>query len=399
MIEFSEKIKLEPYKFEMTIMQFAEDLLELEDVLRIANVAMRVRTGEEMNTLQLKIIEGAWKKQSYAEIADREGLPTSLVSRAGAKLFRDLSGELGQSISKKNMVEVVGKITGKAVRAGYQIVRIPGHAEQFVESLGIGVELVMVRIPAGDFRMGSPEEESGRYGDESPQHLVTVPEFYVGKYPVTQAQWRMVADLPQVERELQREPSNFTGDDLPVDLVSWFEAIEFCRRLNATTGREYRLPSEAEWEYACRAGTTTPFHFGATISTDLANYNGNFVYGSGNYLDGSGEKGIYRRKTTPVGSFNAANGFGLHDMPGNIWEWCLDHYHEDYEGAPIDGSAWIDTNAEQNASRQLRGGSWLNNRQDCRSACRIHYDGPDYQILHVGFRVVCEAAKTLSTLY
>jgi Sulfatase-modifying factor enzyme 1 len=183
MIEFSEKIKLEPYKFEMTIMQFAEDLLELEDVFRIANTAIRVRTREEMNTLQLKIIEGAWKKQSYAEIADQEGLPANHVSRAGAKLFRDLSGELGQSISKKNMVEVVGKITGKAVQAGYQIVRIPGHAEQFVESLGIGVELVMVRIPAGDFRMGSPEEESGRYGDESPQHLVTVPEFYVGKYP------------------------------------------------------------------------------------------------------------------------------------------------------------------------------------------------------------------------
>jgi formylglycine-generating enzyme required for sulfatase activity len=122
--------------------------------------------------------------------------------------------------------------------------------------------------------------------------------------------------------------------------------------LSKATGREYRLPSEAEWEYACRAGTTTPFHFGETITTDLANYNGNYTYGSGS-------KGQYRKQTTDVGSF-PANAFGLHDMHGNVWEWCQDTWHENYNGAPTDGSAWVDENANQNRMI-LRGGSWYNN--------------------------------------
>jgi formylglycine-generating enzyme required for sulfatase activity len=386
-IKFSDELQLQPYKFEVTTLRFTEEVLEIEDVFRIANGAMQARTREKLNALQEEIIDGTWQQKSYAEIADREGLSVSHVSRAGAMLFRGLSEELGKSITKKNMVEVFGKIVGKSVRVGYEIVRVPGHAEKFAESLGNGVELEMVRIPAGDFMMGSPQQESERYDDESPQHLVTVPEFYFGKYPVTQAQWRVVADLPLVERELKREPSNFEGDDLPVEQVSWFEAIEFCRRLSVLTGREYRLPSEAEWEYACRAGTTTPFHFGEMISTDVANYNGDYVYGIG-------EKGIYREKTTPVGSFNAANNFGLHDMHGNVLEWVLDHYHSDYEGVPIDGSAFIDPNAERNAYRGLRGGSWNFNPQSCRSACRGFNYFPDDLNNVIGFRVVCEAART-----
>jgi formylglycine-generating enzyme required for sulfatase activity len=386
-IEFSDELQLESYKFEVTMLRFTEEVLEIEDVFRVANGAMQARTHEKLNALQEEIIDGTWQHKSYAEIADREGLSVSHVSREGAMLFRGLSEELGKSISKNNMVEVFGKIVGKSVRVGYEIVRLPGHAEQFAEPLGSGVELEMVRIPAGDFMMGSPQQESERYKDESPQHLVTVPEFYLGKYPVTQSQWRLVADLPQVERELQREPSNFKGDDLPVEQVSWFDVQEFCQRLSVLTGREYRLPSEAEWEYACRAGTTTPFHFGEMISTDVANYNGDYVYGIG-------EKGIYRGKTTPVGSFNAANNFGLYDMHGNVLEWCLDHYHSDYEGAPIDGSAWIDPNAEQDAYRELRGGSWVSDPQNCRSACRNYYVIPVGHVNYVGFRVVCEAART-----
>jgi formylglycine-generating enzyme required for sulfatase activity len=386
-IEFSDEIKLEPYKFEVTTLRFTKSVLEIEDVFRIANEAMQARTGEKLNALQEEIIDGTWQHKSYADIADREGLSIGHVSKVGAMMFRGLSEELGKSITKKNMVEVFRKIAGKSVRVGYEIVRVPGHAEQFAEFLGNGIELEMVRIPAGDFMMGSPQQESERNKNESPQHLVTVPELYLGKYPVTQAQWRMVADLPQVERVLQREPSNFKGEDLPVERVSWFEAIEFCRRLSVLTGREYRLPSEAEWEYACRAGTTTPFHFGETISTDVANYNGDYVYGIG-------EKGIYRKKTIPVGSFNAANNFGLHDMHGNVWEWCLDHYHSDYEGAPIDGSAWIDPNAERDAYRGLRGGSWNNDPHYCRSACRFNFSNPVNRVNVIGFRVVCEAART-----
>jgi formylglycine-generating enzyme required for sulfatase activity len=166
--------------------------------------------------------------------------------------------------------------------------------------------------------------------------------------------------------------------------VSWDDAIEFCARLSKATGREYRLPSEAEWEYACRAGTTTPFHFGETITTDLANYNGNYTYGSGS-------KGQYRKQTTDVGSF-PANAFGLHDMHGNVWEWCQDTWQENYNGAPTDGSAWVYENANQN-SMILRGGSWLNGPWDCRSAYRDNF-GADYWYYFNGFRVVCAAART-----
>jgi hypothetical protein len=215
-------------------MRFSEEVLEIKDVFRMANGAMQARTNEKLNALQKRIIDGTWQQKSHAEIADREGLSVSHVSREGAMLFRGLSQELGKSISKKNMVEVFGKIVGKSVRTGSEIVRVPGHAEQFVESLENGVELKMVRIPAGVFMMGSPKEESEGCSDESPQHLVTVSEFYFGEYPVTQAQWRAVADLPQEERELKREPSNFKGGELPVEQVSWFETIECCRLLRFT---------------------------------------------------------------------------------------------------------------------------------------------------------------------
>jgi formylglycine-generating enzyme required for sulfatase activity len=153
---------------------------------------------------------------------------------------------------------------------------------------------------------------------------------------------------------------NFKGDQLPVECVSWHDAVEFCARLSNHTGRTYRLPSEAEWEYACRAGTTTAFYFGDTISTDQANYNGNYTYGSG-------KEGIYRECTTAVGSFKP-NGFGLYDMHGNVWEWCQDVLHNTYEGSPSDGSPWMDRGDE--SRRIIRGGSWDNNPRNCRSACR-----------------------------
>jgi formylglycine-generating enzyme required for sulfatase activity len=170
-----------------------------------------------------------------------------------------------------------------------------------------------------------------------------------------------------------------------VERVTWHDAIEFCARLSKQTGREYRLPSEAEWEYACRAGTTTPFHFGETITTDLANYDGTRTYGSG-------PNGQYRKQTTEVGSFKVANAFGLYDMHGNVWEWCLDHWHENYNGAPADGSAWV---TGGNASRRvLRGGSWNNGPGNCRSAHRSRFE-PGNRDSNLGFRVVCSSAWTL----
>ena len=150
-----------------------------------------------------------------------------------------------------------------------------GQNQYYEEPIALGVRpLEMMRIPAGAFLMGSPEDELQRLDREGPQHEVRVPQFFMAKYPVTQAQWRAVAAMPQVDRELEADPSRFKVADRPVDQVSWEEAVEFCVRLSAHTGRPYRLPSEAEWEYACRAGTTTPFHFGETITTELANYRG-----------------------------------------------------------------------------------------------------------------------------
>jgi formylglycine-generating enzyme required for sulfatase activity len=230
--------------------------------------------------------------------------------------------------------------------------------------------------------MGSPEDEEGRRDSEGPQHEVTFANtFFMAKYPITQAQWRAVAAMPQVERELNSAPSRFKGDNRPVEQVTWYDVVEFCARLSQHTGRDYRLPTEAEWEYACRAGTTTPFHFGETITSDLANYRANVTYGSG-------PKGEYRRQTTEVGSF-PANAFGLYDMHGNVIEWCQDWWHENYEGSPTDGSTWQEGDSTR---RVLRGGSWDDLPEYCRSAFR---DGlaPDDTSDDVGFRVVCGGAR------
>jgi formylglycine-generating enzyme required for sulfatase activity len=274
----------------------------------------------------------------------------------------------------------------------------PQAGPAWQEPLGAEVALEMVPIPAGEFLMGSPDDEPGRWDDEGPQHRVRLAPFSLARMPITQAQWRQVARWqpaagdPPWERELDPDPSFFKGglpvdnrrpedDRRPVERVSWFDAQEFCSRLSQRTGRTYTLPSESQWEYACRAGTTTPYAFGATISQ----WQGN-VSSSG---------------TTEVGSF-PANAWGLHDMHGNVWEWCLDHWHPGYEGAPADGSAWLSTMEQQNPAspkpvknvindyepRLLRGGSWFGFPGYCRSAYRSHVQ-PGSAFYYVGFRVVC----------
>jgi formylglycine-generating enzyme required for sulfatase activity len=255
------------------------------------------------------------------------------------------------------------------------------------EDLGNGIQLEMVMIPSGSFMMGSPETEEGSNDDERPQHQVTIKAFCLGKYQVTQAQWKAVAAFPQVNKELKLDPSRFKGDNRPVEQVSWYDAVEFCDRLSRHTKRQYRLPSEAEWEYACRAGTKTPFHFGETITTDLANYDGESTYGDG-------VEGVNRGETTEVGSFGVANNFGLYDMHGNVYEWCLDDWHNDYTDAPADGSAWFSSDdklSDKTGRAVLRGGSWISNPQFCRSASRIINNRDDHDDLF-GFRVVCSGA-------
>jgi formylglycine-generating enzyme required for sulfatase activity len=269
----------------------------------------------------------------------------------------------------------------------WQITRERRKAELYEEPLGEESTLEMVAIPGGSFVMGSPEDEPERRSREGPQHRVQVPEFFMGRYPVTQKQWAFVATLPQVQRALVPDPSHFKGAYRPVEKVRWFEAVEFCARLSAYTGREYRLPSEAEWEYACRAHTTTPFHFGDTLSPELANYRCFENYNDGATGDRIGE-------TSQVGQFGVANAFGLSDMHGNVSEWCLDHYHDSYEGAPTDGSAWVDQNAGENKSRIRRGGSWLYYLRSCRCASR-NSDTPLNSSYIFGFRIICVVPRAL----
>jgi formylglycine-generating enzyme required for sulfatase activity len=264
---------------------------------------------------------------------------------------------------------------------GEQINKESKQSQYFSQDLDNDITLEMVAIPEGTFLMGSPQDEKDSYDDERPQHEVNVRPFFMGKYSITQTQWRAIAATAKIDIDLETNPSEFKGDELPVESVNWYQATEFCKRLSRETKREYRLPSEAEWEYACRAGTTTPFYFGETITGELANYNTNKTYVE-----------EYRNETTPVGQF-PPNAFGLYDMYGNVWEWCADTWHDNYDGAPTDGSAWIE-NGDHNCSPR-RGGSWFSYSRRCRSAYRSNSDSRDSLNSSLGFRVVCGAGRTL----
>ena len=247
-----------------------------------------------------------------------------------------------------------------------QVTRSQTHrAQRIVEELPNGVTLEMIAIPGGSFLMGSRANRG--YADEHPQHSVRVQSFFMGKSPVTQEQWEAIMGWAPAYR--------CKGAKRPADRVTWHDAWEFCARLSEKVGRAYRLPSEAEWEYACRAGTTTPFYFGKTITTELANYVGEHTYLAE-------PKGVYRHGTTDVGIF-PPNVFGLYDMHGNVWEWCADAWHDDYVGAPTDGSVWESRTASQ---RVLRGGCWHDPPDLCRSAARLKH-APDEGEDFFGFRV------------
>jgi formylglycine-generating enzyme required for sulfatase activity len=230
--------------------------------------------------------------------------------------------------------------------------------------------------------MGSPASEPERR-DAEVQHRVTISGFYMGKYEVTQKEWTEV---------MGTNPSNFKGDNLPVEMISWYEAVEYCNKRSIKEGLPvayrgsgdvitcdftaggYRLPTETEWEYACRAGTTTPFNTGNNITTEQANYDGNYPYNGH-------AKGTYRERAMRVGSF-APNSWGLYDMHGNVWEWCWDWFG-DYRTA-----AWIDPmGASSGSYRVLRGGSWLIDGQRLRSACRSN-NTPSNRYSDLGFRLV-----------
>lgn len=250
--------------------------------------------------------------------------------------------------------------------------RYSGKAKYITLELGHQITLNLMGIPGGKFLMGSLESELEREAEESPQHSVKIPPFLMSQYPITQAQWWAVMD---------NNPSRFAATDAaqskkPVERVSWFDCELFCQKLSQIVGREIRLPSEAEWEYACRGQTQTPFHFGSTISTELANYNGEDVYDRG--LEGKN-----RQETSDVDSFSP-NAFGLYDLHGNVAEWCTDTWHNNYQDAPTDGSPWV--SGRQKEMRVLRGGSWLHLPASCRSAHRLK-SSPQNKSDAFGFRV------------
>ena len=262
-------------------------------------------------------------------------------------------------------------------RAGVVRQRQPHTAHFFSEPLKAGEPIEMVAIAAGKFAMGPSRSESPAKAYELPRHAVELSPFFISKYPITQAQWAAVAALPKVQRELGSAPSHFQGSHRPVESISWLEAMEFCDRLSQQTGRQYQLPSEAQWEYACRAGTQTPFNIGETITSQLADYIGTYTYKA----EAVGE---YRQSTVPVGQFSP-NAFGLHDMHGNVWEWCADSWHTTYRGAPTDGKAWV--GAQRSPMRTIRGGSWLDTPAKVRSASRSGYLATGLNRT-IGFRVV-----------
>ena len=263
--------------------------------------------------------------------------------------------------------------------------------DRFLDGSGVAPDLVL--IPTGRFQMGSPEHERKKAMEagsqqswverETPQHWVGIEKpIAMGRFPITVGQWREFVGATgwQAGAEFNwAEPGYRQADDHPVVGVSWHDALAYAAWLSAATGQRYRLPSEAEWEYACRAGTRTAFSFGDSISTDLANYDGNYSYNDS-------PKGVYRKGTTPVDAF-APNQWGLYDMHGNVWEWVQDVVHDNYEGAPNTGRAWED--GGDPGRRILRGGSWLYNPRYLRSSLRNGFSAARSNGI-IGFRVARE---------
>ncbi|MGG6242476.1 formylglycine-generating enzyme family protein [Nodosilinea sp. AN01ver1] len=289
---------------------------------------------------------------------------------------------LSQSPLKKDVQrQVLGFDT--VVLEGGEIKTIHKSAEYFTESLGSDTTLEMLLIPGGNFTMGSPEEDN--YVCSPPPHEVKVSEFYMGKFQVTQKQWKAI---------MQHNLSAHEGDYLPVENVSWCDAVEFCARISELTGRNYRLPSEAEWEYACRAGTTTYYSFGSQINTRLANYWDmdaseslpvETPVPSEGCVAAYNPDGVQYLQTVPVGSY-FPNAFGLYDMHGNVYELCQDAWHYDYTGAPNDGSSW--GTGYDDGLVVIRGGSFDYYDLNCCSAFRSD-TGISYRYHGTGFRVAC----------
>ncbi|HKQ79241.1 MAG TPA: SUMF1/EgtB/PvdO family nonheme iron enzyme, partial [Blastocatellia bacterium] len=303
------------------------------------------------------------------------------------------AGDYARVNGNKTLPMVTMNFTTAKVDANGRVTKLPGQtAMGYTEQLPGGVKLEMVEIAGGSFLMGTSDAEAPvfireieRYLSKDravgwtnwtrPQRRVTVGDFYIGKYEVTQVQWKAVmGNLPPDMDGLENE---FMGDDLPIVEVSWDDAKRFIDRLNNLTGGDYRFPSEAEWEYAARAGSQEAYSYGPTITPEVVNYDGNYPYGQA-------AKGKYVKHPAPVGSY-PANGVGLFEMHGNVWEWCEDDWHSSYNGAPTDGRVWVDTSV-RTSGRVNRGGSWDYYAVNCRSESR-YVNSPGSRNFNLGFRL------------
>jgi formylglycine-generating enzyme required for sulfatase activity len=278
-------------------------------------------------------------------------------------------------------------LIGLAALCGPELNATQDQGTSFTNS----TDMKLVLIPAGKFVMGSPAGEQERASEETQHEVAITRPFYMGIHEVTQQQY---------EKVLGKNPSFFNaknggGPDHPVEQVNMQGVLEFCKRLSALpaekkSGRVYRLPTEAEWEYACRAGATTTFHVGESLSSKQANFNGNHPYGGA-------AKGPYLKQTAKVGSY-PANAWGLHDMHGNVWEWCSDWYDPDYyrnspkEDPKGPAKGVLSTGFRTDFYQVTRGGCWLDEARACRSAYRFRFMPSDPYRL-VGFRVVCEVSQ------
>ena len=380
-------INLRPFTFEVALVEVNQSThSNKNNLLETADEIIFTQTGKHLNYIELLVLQGALENKTYKQIAASEISSEKDLKLVGLNLWKVFSEVVGERVNKQNLPNILKQ----SVRPQLIIHRHQKQNNYFVENLRNGIELEMVQIPGGIFTMGAPEDEEYSHNDERPHHEVIVPTFFMGKYSVTQAQWRTVAFLPRINRDLKPEPSRFKGDNRPVECISWFDGVEFCDRLSQYTDRNYRLPNEAEWEYACRAGATTPFHFGEIITPELANYNAQSTHGA-LITHGALTKKTYRGETTEVGSFGVANAFGLYDMHGNLREWCADQWHENYEEAPTDGSAWVVDNNDNDNHRVLRGGSWYDNSLNCRCASRGNLN-PFINNSRFGLRVVCNVS-------
>ncbi|MFZ4547686.1 MAG: SUMF1/EgtB/PvdO family nonheme iron enzyme [Bacteroidales bacterium] len=352
-------IKLAPQLVKIKVVMPKAETLEQQIVLKrndkqVIDMFPEVQTG----SLQIAVTPFDANVEVIGDAGER-------YTATGMKVFEDIPvGTYTIKVSATSYTtatETALVKTGETLNKSIKLLK-PTAPASGVSTSSDGFDMVFVK--GGKFTMGSPANEADRGSNET-QHQVTLSDFQIGKCEVTQKQWTAI---------MGNNPSNFKGDNLPVEQVSWNDVQEFIQKLNQKTGKRYRLPTEAEWEYACRAGTSTPFSTGNNLTTSQANYDGNYPYNNN-------PKGEYRAKTMPVGSF-APNTWGLYDMHGNVWEWCNDWYG-DYGS----GSQTNPQGATSGSYRVPRGGSWCGGALRCRSA-RRDIITPSRRDDDVGFRLV-----------